>query len=535
MCSFRCLARLVGLSLLSGMVVECLVGCGSSAPPEAASPAAQTTPASPPATTSPQPTPPQPSPPTTGKTAAVAPPEAPVEAPRESEIGSLQGDSTTVPKKPRPAGRKLGELLPADMQEAAEKDRPLKHEPLSPERAAAAGLRRLESQHLVLYTDVPSSPAVDELPQAFDLAVPQWCKYFNVPAEKVSEWKLTGYLMEDVARFRAVEAIPTFITEIANGYQWDDELWVKEQSTDYYRRHLLLHEGTHSFMVRFLGGFGPPWYGEGMAELLATHRWADGRLQLGYQPRDSEEVPGHGRIKILRDDFKAGVGRSLEAVFQYDSQAHLDVKPYGWCWAAASFLSVHPQTRESFREVQAHARDGGLDFTRRFLEPIAADWNAISEDWQLYIAEAEYGYDFERARVRRKASEPLTGAEVRVKIAADAGWQSTGVTLQPGVAYEVAAVGRFQIVGGEPTWWSEPQGVTIRYYRGQPLGMLLGAVRPDSFIPNILTPLANPTPIGRKKLLTPDAAGTLYLKINESPADLADNTGEVLIRIRPAP
>ena len=50
------------------------------------------------------------------------------------------------------------------------------------------------------------------------------------------------------------------------------EFWLFDQPTDYYVRHLLLHEGTHVFMVSFLGGCGPGWYMEGTAELLGTHR-----------------------------------------------------------------------------------------------------------------------------------------------------------------------------------------------------------------------------------------------------------------------
>ena len=46
------------------------------------------------------------------------------------------------------------------------------------------------------------------------------------------------------------------------------ELWLHDQPTAYYRRHLLLHEGTHVFMASFLGGCGPGWYMEGTAELF---------------------------------------------------------------------------------------------------------------------------------------------------------------------------------------------------------------------------------------------------------------------------
>ena len=74
------------------------------------------------------------------------------------------------------------------------------------------------------------------------------------------------------------------------GYTRYDTVWIDEQPTEWYRRELLLHEGTHGFMFTLLGECGPPWYMEGMAEYLGTHRWQEGRLTLGYTPRSRQEV-----------------------------------------------------------------------------------------------------------------------------------------------------------------------------------------------------------------------------------------------------
>jgi hypothetical protein len=65
--------------------------------------------------------------------------------------------------------------------------------------------------------------------------------------------------------------------------------------------------------------------------------------------------------------------------------------------------------------------------------------------------------------------------------------------------------------------------------------MLVGAVRPDPLPADTLTPLARPQPIGRKRLIEAEATGTLYLKVNEPSAELADNEGELLVRIRKPP
>ena len=185
-----------------------------------------------------------------------------------------------------------------------------------------------------------------------------------------------------------------------------------------------------------------------------------------------------------------------------------------------------------FRSLVDDAREGGSEFSRRLIKRLGDDWEDLSEEWQLFVAQAEYGYDVAKAAIERRPAQPLTGDEIRLKVSAERGWQSSGVRLEMGESYEVAAVGRYQISAGPPVWWSEPGGVTIRYYRGQPLGILQGAVRGDSFSRDKLTPLATPQAIGRKQVLSPSESGVLYLRVNESPRDLADNVGELLVRIR---
>ncbi len=168
------------------------------------------------------------------------------------------------------------------------------------QRLAAAGIRKLEGTHLTLFTDLPSQPEVDELPRVYDAAIAPWCDYFHVAPNKVALWKMTGYIMDRKERFQATGLLPEDLPPFLNGYQRGPEMWIYEQPSAYYRRHMLLHEGTHAFMNTQLLGCGPPWYMEGMAELMGTHRWQDGQLQLAYFPRRRDEVPQWGRIKMIR-------------------------------------------------------------------------------------------------------------------------------------------------------------------------------------------------------------------------------------------
>ena len=402
------------------------------------------------------------------------------------------------------------------------------------DKIAAAGIRKVEGKQLVLYTDLPKAAEVDELPQVFDAAMPLWCAYFGVPPARTAEWKLAGCVMQDKERFLRCGLLPADLPPFLHGFSRGSQLWLYEQPSGYYRRHLLLHEGTHAFMARWLGGAGPPWYMEGIAELLATHRWQGGQLTLEVMPRSKEEMPYWGRIKLVKDENAAGRGMTLEQIMRYDSRAHRRNEPYAWCWAAAVFLDQHPLTQAAFRELKGNVQDQSLGFSQRLVEKLKPHWPEIVEDWQLFVHDCDYGYDIARAAVVRKPAATLPADGGTVTIAADRGWQSTGLRLEAGKTYTLTAAGRYAVGKVPKPWICEPAGVTIRYYHGQPLGKLLAALS-DLVGEPTTTPLAQPQPIGMGGELSPGRTGTLYLKINEAASGLADNSGTLEVMVRAMP
>ena len=133
------------------------------------------------------------------------------------------------------------------------------------ERVRAHGIRKIDGEYLTLYTDLPDAFEIDDIPNVFDKAVPLWRDYFEVPPEKVEGWKLVGYLIQSKEKFKKAGLLPADLPSFLHGYQRGREMWVYEQPSDYYRRHLVLHEGVHGFMNYALGGSGPPWYQEGLS------------------------------------------------------------------------------------------------------------------------------------------------------------------------------------------------------------------------------------------------------------------------------
>jgi hypothetical protein len=326
--------------------------------------------------------------------------------------------------------------------------------------------------------------------------------------------------------------LPDELPPFDNGFSYNFDLWIFDQSSDYYRRHLLLHEGVHSFMSTLLGSAGSPWYREGIAELLGTHRWSEGELTLGYFPARRDEVPMWGRIKIVRDALAAHRAKRLPDVLAYDPATQPGTDPYGWCWAAAAFLDGHPRYQARFRTLVKMVRQP--DFNERWRRLVGADWECLMDEWQVFVADLEYGYDLKRTAIDFTAGQPLASSGGEATVRADRGWQNSGIALEAGATYRLRAAGRYQVANKPQIWWCEPNGVSIRYYHGRPLGILLAAVRPaaPSSGPS---PFVTPRAVGLEAALAPKQSGTLFLRINDSAAELEDNAGTLRVEVRAEP
>lgn len=407
------------------------------------------------------------------------------------------------------------------------------------DRVRAAGLRVIAGKHLTLYTDLPASAAVDELPRVFDAAVPQWAHYFKADPAKVAGWKAQAFLIKDKAKFVQAGVYPSFLPDFKNGFAADADLWLYEQPSDYYRRHLLLHEGTHGFMLTQLGSCGAAWFSEGVAELAATHRWnpaaAAGRqLTLGHIPRSREEVPEWGRIASIKADLKVGRFRAIGDLVDDSVRGFSDVESYAWCWALCLYLNRHPRYQERFNGLLAEVRRP--DFNAEFRKRFAADLADMNREWAVFANELEYGVDVPRTAIDFRSGSPFGSTGAKVDVAVDRGWQSSGIKLEAGKKYRVRASGRFQVaaVDGKP-WPCEAGGITIRYFRGKPLGMLVGAVEPNVNPAGSETALLRPQPLGLESVIAPAKSGTLYLRINDSVGELDDNSGKLSVEITPVP
>jgi len=408
------------------------------------------------------------------------------------------------------------------------------------ERVRAAGIRSIAGRRLTLYTDVPSSPEVDELPALFEAALPQWAAYFGVEKTLPADWHVDGFLMRDGEKFAEAGLIPAHLPQFKHGFAIGPNVWLFEQPVTYYRRHLLLHEGTHAFMHTQFGNCGPPWYMEGMAEIFGTHAIADGKLLTRYIPRNRDEVPQLGRVKLVHDAIAGGRRLTLAEIMNYGTQAHLENEPYAWCWALCAWLDGHPRYQGRFRRMQKYV-DQPTRFNDEFKKLFLADMATMAREWSVFADGLEYAVDIPRTVIDFRPGRPLAPSGASVTVAADRGWQSSGVRLEAGKTYNLTATGRYQIArstdksGTVKPWPCEPGGVTIRYYHGKPLGILLASVEPDHLPVGTPPPMLTPEVVGLGATLAPTRTGTLYFRVNDSYGELGDNGGSLTVTVTQAP
>ena len=397
----------------------------------------------------------------------------------------------------------------------------------------AGEIARYESRRLVLHTDVKPETA-RMLVAAFEAAWETWVGEFGPPPGDRAGRKLriTGCVMVDREDFSAAGLLPKSIEKFLEGAHpgkhQQDRFWMKDQVGDYYRRHLMIHEATHCFMTTRGGPMLPVWYLEGTGELYATHVVdpLTGRFRFGVMPTDVGQLPGWGRLGMLRRDVRRGRLPRFELLSGLWTTEHEKIETYAWSWAYCRFLASHPTYRVGFKELGKHLGDGKFDaaWERAF----GSRSHALQFEWRLAARDMVPGFDFCRSAIRFVRPRPLTVEGARVVVAADRGWQSTGVRVEKGTSLKLVASGRFTLARKPKPWVSTAGGISFRYHAGLPLGRLVGVVQPDRVTsdkpPRVVS-------LGREGRMVPATSGTLFLRLNDFLSELADNSGAVTVEL----
>lgn len=413
--------------------------------------------------------------------------------------------------------------------------------PVDAALAEKNGIQRYDSKFLILYTDIEPEKA-RELVGLVDQVYPAWESFLGKlpPARDKSSFQITGFLMRDPTRFQAANLLRVKSGPILHGKSEGYEFWMHDQSSDYYRAHLLLHEATHCFTMCYdvepLSR--PHWFLEGIAEYFGTHEAAESgsssapKLQFGVIASSEEQSLGFGRIEMIHAECEAGRALSAGEVQQLDIDVFAESRttPYAWSWAFCTFLAMHPLTADEFRKVCQ--QPDSARFQRFFNTLWKKHQSAIEADWELFRNSLCYGYDLRRGATKRTVATPLLNKESREAVVDSAGgWQSTGIQVAAGQTLHFQGQGRVTLAETTKPWISEPNGISIRYADGKPIGRLLAAVErstPAETGPNRHWEFHEVGAEGEWKI---PESGVLYLRVNDRWNELADNSGEYHVTV----
>ncbi|WP_182864653.1 hypothetical protein [Stieleria mannarensis] len=395
-----------------------------------------------------------------------------------------------------------------------------------------AEMQTVEGKHIVLKSDSGSRESLLELVDAFDAAVPQWERFWQLTPGALDRWRVDAFVMSDPQRFRDSGDLPPDL-RFPFGYAIDSNIWALRQKSDYYTRHLLLHEGVHALAIELFDGTGPSWFAEGLAEMLGVHHGTGKQVLVNVVPESRQAVPYWGRFKLLSQRREEHRIPTLDAVLQYPPDLKSDVESYGWSWVAAMLLTEYPDYRPA---VLAEARNGSVRtvaFTSAFKRRLARQWPIVQARWRILTHTIDYGFDWSRERIDLAMSDKLwRGNTLENTIAADQGWQSVGVRFAPGMRVKISAEGRCSLDDDPKPWISEPPGVTIHYANERPIGQLLVCVLPNKTDEaQQLDPLMIQSVESDVELVI-DKHCWLLFRVNDHLDDLGNNRGGYGVSIR---
>jgi hypothetical protein len=406
-----------------------------------------------------------------------------------------------------------------------------------PSLVAAGELRTVEGRYVRIVTDLDEDAESRQWTDAVDKAVPQFCQFWEVPLEQLDGWRITACMIREKQTFRTAGLLGADVPDFPHGFQIGNNVWVMGQPSAYYTRHLLIHEAAHAFAFHVFGGAGPPWFMEGTAEYLATHRWDGENLEVGVLPESSSSFPYWGRFKMIDARRRNAQALSLMSVLRYSDTAHRQVEPYAWTWAAVQLFAAYPDTRTVLIAAARNGRESSPQFTKTFVESLGPLWPVAQTRWKVLIDEFDYGYDFGRNRIdlRNEGGEieslelPWNGRSIRIPIAANRGWQSAGLLVQAGTRFRIDASGEVILAPEPKPWVAKADGITLRYHRGRPLGRLLATILPAQSDRSATTAALPVKSVGEHIDWIAEETGWLMLRVGDDPSEVADNEGEFVV------
>ena len=155
---------------------------------------------------------------------------------------------------------------------------------------------------------------------------------------------------------------------------------------------------------------------------------------------------------------------------------------------------------------------------------VAPQGRRVAVDWLLVQESLREDFDVERSWPVRADTATLP---LETEIAADRDWQDSGIVLERGDRLKISCTGRFQINDHPMPWISEPQGVSIEYFRGFPLGCAIAILTSESG-----DYISSPIRVGREAVITAPIDCRLWLQINDNSGSRKNDRGAVTVSVQ---
>ena len=152
----------------------------------------------------------------------------------------------------------------------------------------------------------------------------------------------------------------------------------------------------------------------------------------------------------------------------------------------------------------------------------------LETDWLLFAETAELGFDVARSFPVHRNESAAASLPHTTKLLADRDWQDTGIRLQAGESVLVKCDGSFSLDEPADQWISEPQGISVDYVRGFPLGQVVAVlVAADG------QTLTHRFSIGRETTIQATGDVEVWMQVNDSCASRDNNSGSVNVSFFP--
>ena len=409
---------------------------------------------------------------------------------------------------------------------------------LDRDKLESCGLSVLESKHLILVTDAPLAE-VQDLPVLADALFVELQRQLGSlkPDLNRRDFQLTGYVIGAKERFEEADVLPPESVIIRHGRHIGYQFWMNNQSSPYYRRHLLLHEFIHCFMMceHGMADIPPLWYTEGIAECFATHELSEDikSSRFGILPPTLNGFEGWGRITEIQNNMTELTDKptqwqslmSLESVRHPKDINFASDLQYAQAWALVWLIRNHPELQPHFSPM-SEARTRG-EFRDVEKSVPAEVWQRLAVLWPLFLASLTEGFEVEHSFPPLNVATSKPPASGKLELQSGKEWQATGVLIKRGATVQLNCTGRYSVHNKPRPWISEPPGITIDYVHGRPIGEITAMlVAPDGSV------CSGRIPVGREGSITAPVDAELWLQINDSANSRSDNSGAASVEIQ---